>query len=985
MVQAGNWAISSGVLKGGTNALGTYGYVYLTNQWDNYSVQSRVQLPAGAFGGGVAGRLNSATGARYAAWVYPEGSVGGSKVLKILKFQNWSQFSVLQEVGLASVGTNWHTLKLVMQGNRIAAHYDGTLMLSVIDLTVPLLVSGGVSLDLWTDTNTFVLSADDVSVNAVRNVLATNDNYSVRMGGTLTVPAPGVLTNDAGEFGPLRAVLAGDAAHGTLVLNTNGSFTYVPVVGYSGTDTFTYAATDGVNTSSPATVTITIPANRAPVATNDTYTLMANTTLRIPGPGVLTNDSDADGDSLTAVLATAPTKGTLNLNTNGGFTYVPLANYVGSDSFTYRASDGLTNSGLATVSLSVTTFTPLFTDAFSRTTLSPWVVQTGNWVIASGVLKGGTNAPFGYGSIYLTNQWSDYSVQSSVQLPAGSFGGGVAGRLNPATGARYAAWVYPEGSVGGSRLLKLLKFQNWSQFTSLQEVGVASVGTNWHTLKLVMQGNLIAVHYDGTLLLSVADNPAQTLISGGVCIDMWTDTNAYVLSADDVSVNPVRNILATNDNYSVRMSGTLTVPARGVLANDAGEAGFLTAVLATNVAHGTLVLNANGSFTYVPASGYTGTDTFAYVASDGVNTSTVATVTITIPVNRAPVATDDSYVVTMNSKLTVAVSGVLTNDTDPDGDVLQALLVSVPDHGALNFSTNGSFVYTPTVGYSGPDVFTYQATDGLTNSSLATVNLSVNPLFSDDFARTNLSPWVVRTGNWALNGGVLQGGTNSSYTYGSIYLTNIWVDYEVQARIRLTAGAFGGGLAGRLTPATGARYAGWIYPEGSPGGSNSWKLLKFQNWESFTVLQQGSLSSVGTNWHTLKLTFQGGRVDFYCDGAQLTSVTDYLPLAAGGLSIDHWTDTNAYVLSADDVQAAAPAPNVTVRVVGIVPNETNGTVTVTFLGSPGGLYLVQGTTNAGWAGSWLTLSTNVAGPAGLWTFTDSATNVPSRFYRAAIP
>ena len=55
MVQAGNWAVSGGVLSGGTNAAASYGYAYLTNQWGDYSVQSRVQLSAGGFGGGLAG------------------------------------------------------------------------------------------------------------------------------------------------------------------------------------------------------------------------------------------------------------------------------------------------------------------------------------------------------------------------------------------------------------------------------------------------------------------------------------------------------------------------------------------------------------------------------------------------------------------------------------------------------------------------------------------------------------------------------------------------------------------------------------------------------------------------------------------------------------------------------------------------------------------------------------------------------------------
>jgi hypothetical protein len=375
-----------------------------------------------------------------------------------------------------------------------------------------------------------------------------------------------------------------------------------------------------------------------------------------------------------------------------------------------------------------------------------------------------------------------------------------------------------------------------------------------------------------------------------------------------------------------------------------------------------------------------------------VNTSSPATVTIAIPANRAPTATNDAYTVSANATLTVAAPGILANDTDPDGDALQAVLVSGPSHGILSLFTNGGFAYTPTAGYTGPDSFTYRANDGLTDSGLATVTLSVaapGSLFTDDFTRTNppgaLSPWVVQAGNWAVNGGLLKGGTNSPYTYGHAYLTNNWTDYEAQASVQLSTGAFGGGLAGRLNPATGARYAMWVYPEGSVGGSTVWKLLKFQSWDSFTVMLQGSLAGVGTNWHTLKLSIQGNGIRLYYDGSQLTSATDPQPFLSGGISLDLWTDAAAYVLSADDVQVTALAPDGSVTAVAIAPVMSNRTVTVTFQGAPGGLYLVQARTNLASSASWLTMSTNLAGGNGRWTFTDSLTNQPRRYYRAARP
>ncbi len=97
-----------------------------------------------------------------------------------------------------------------------------------------------------------------------------------------------------------------------------------------------------------------VPPNRAPVATADSYTTAQDTTLSVAAPGVLGNDTDADGDSLTAVKVSDPAHGTVTLGASGGVTYVPTAGYSGPDSFTYHANDGNLDSNVVTVGLTVT-------------------------------------------------------------------------------------------------------------------------------------------------------------------------------------------------------------------------------------------------------------------------------------------------------------------------------------------------------------------------------------------------------------------------------------------------------------------------------------------------------------------------------------------------------------------------------------------------------------------------------------------------------
>ena len=97
--------------------------------------------------------------------------------------------------------------------------------------------------------------------------------------------------------------------HGTLTDGaSDGSFTYVPDAGYIGVDTFDYQISDGQGQPQYATgtITITVIANRAPVAITDTYTVTENGTLTIDAPGVLVNDTDPDGHTPVVIMFNTP-------------------------------------------------------------------------------------------------------------------------------------------------------------------------------------------------------------------------------------------------------------------------------------------------------------------------------------------------------------------------------------------------------------------------------------------------------------------------------------------------------------------------------------------------------------------------------------------------------------------------------------------------------------------------------------------------------
>src|SRR5262249_48056836 len=158
-----------------------------------------------------------------------------------------------------------------------------------------------------------------------------------------------VMANDSDPDGDTLQVAATTittAGGGVVTLSSDGSFTYEPAAKFVGADTFDYTLLDG-STSSVGTVTLNM-INHAPSAVSDILTGFFGQPLT---GNVLANDSDADGDSLsaTATVATTTNGGTIDLAADGSFTYTPFAGFVGSDFFTYTVNDGFRGSSTATL------------------------------------------------------------------------------------------------------------------------------------------------------------------------------------------------------------------------------------------------------------------------------------------------------------------------------------------------------------------------------------------------------------------------------------------------------------------------------------------------------------------------------------------------------------------------------------------------------------------------------------------------------------
>jgi VCBS repeat-containing protein len=202
---------------------------------------------------------------------------------------------------------------------------------------------------------------------------------------------------------------------------------------------------------------------------------------------------------------------------------------------------------------------------------------------------------------------------------------------------------------------------------------------------------------------------------------------------------------AFTTDEDVELSGNVLADnGSGADSDPEGDTLTVTTPPLSGPSHGTLALQADGSFTYQPDGDFSGEDSFVYEVTDGNGGSDTATVTITVqPVNDPPIARDDAFTVDEDTQLT---GNVLADngggaDSDPDGDTLVVTTpqLSGPSNGTLALAANGSFTYQPNAEFQGVDSFDYQLTDGNGGFDSATVTITVNavddpPVAVDDAA-----------------------------------------------------------------------------------------------------------------------------------------------------------------------------------------------------------------------------------------------------------
>lgn len=500
------------------------------------------------------------------------------------------------------------------------------------------------------------------------------------------------------------------------------------------------------------TFTIQVIKDDPPIARNDVYTINDALAWSQSAPGVLANDNDPEGATITARFLTAPFNdveratayGLVTLHADGSFEYTRTTAGPGHDTFQYRAFDGKLISGIATVSMNVR---PIgVADAYvNNGTVAAFDVSAAQGVLA--------NDQDWDGDTLQTQLVSEPSFASSFTLnPDGSF-----------------HYVRAPGHVGrDSFSYRAFDGYQYSNVITVQldnrPVGADDLYTNDGTIgrfTIATDRGVLANDYDldgGTIFAQQVSGPSHAtsflLNPDGsfsyVRDPAWSGRDSFTYRVFD-GTNVSSTYTVTLDNrpaandfiYDVAPDGgPLVVAGPGVLAHASDPNGDAVQVLDyTQPIHGSVIINADGGFTYTRRAGETGRDSFTYRVHDGFGSPTASN-WATITLNNRPVGAGDTYNTNEDTPLTVALPGVLANDTDVDLDSLTVVLTSNAAHGNVVLNSNGSFSYTPAGNWFGTgvdaDTFTYQVTDGRLFSSATTVRINVAPVNDPPVARDDL-------------------------------------------------------------------------------------------------------------------------------------------------------------------------------------------------------------------------------------------------------
>ncbi len=573
-----------------------------------------------------------------------------------------------------------------------------------------------------------------------------------------------VLINDTGEGLFISEFSQGEFGS-VLASGNDGALIYNPAPGFTGQDYFFYTACDEEGDCQETIVAVTVyPAgepNHAPVANDDLYEVDPGASASLD---VLLNDQDPENTPLTITEVSEPTFGTVTINAEGtGLDYVTAPGFTGTDTFTYTICDEGTPQECSTATVTVVVGVELPNTPPNAVDDFQTVDQ--NVVVTIVVTVNDTDAE---------TASQDLDVTLLTQPLFGT--AGITPGSNEVTympdfnfvGTDYFLYVACDDGTPVLCDTAYVVIQV-GEVVEPNEDFILQPDVAYTNLTAQVEIDVLANDSGEDLVITNFSNPSHgTVIFGENPGDLVYIPNGSFVGTDyfiytacqpdgscestlvavvvlDQGTNNVPPI-AVNDTYMTEMDQSINFD---VMENDSDPFGGANISICdvSSPPNGSLIQEADGTFTYFPNDGFIGEDSFSYtICDDGVPPlNSTAVVTITVGTgglsNQFPIATDDF----MSGQTNVPISiPVLENDMDPDGDGLTLILLTPPGNGNAEVS-EGQIVYTSDLGFIGTDYLMYQICDdgtpALYDTAFVTIEVIANQtpeVIANDDAATSI-------------------------------------------------------------------------------------------------------------------------------------------------------------------------------------------------------------------------------------------------------
>jgi len=551
-----------------------------------------------------------------------------------------------------------------------------------------------------------------------------------------------LLANDSDPEGDMVSSSAAIVTHPSngSVSITNGVATYTPTANTNGQDTFTYTVKDAANnTSEQATVTVTVTAvNDAPVAANKTISVTEDTASEATNLRALATDIEDTTPTGDLAVVTEPAKGSVSFDqTAGTFTYTPNANEVGQDTFTYtiKDSDGLvSNTATVTVNIGAVNDRPVVGDD-SVTTDEDLSVTLNILANDSDVEDSGFNGA----NVSLEDQGNGAGEYAKATVSINTDG-----TLN----------IAPKQDENGnfSFTYTLTDSEGLSSETATVTVILTAVND-----APVAVDNTAEIQEDGFYEVNVLGNDTdvdandsfdlssvkvvtaaqngQTIVNADGSITYTANTNYYGNDTFTYTVADAAGAVSNEATVTMTINSVNDAPVATAQLVDLDEDGSLVITLAatdeenddlsfsiaTNVASGSLVQQTETTWLYTPNADFNGADSFTFIANDGTDDSSEATVSITVnAVNDKPVASAQSVSGDEDTDISITLVA-----TDTENSELTYRIVTAPVSGSASLVGN-VVTYRGDADFNGSDSFNFVANDTELDSDEVTVSITID-------------------------------------------------------------------------------------------------------------------------------------------------------------------------------------------------------------------------------------------------------------------